>query len=607
MKRIISILLAVIIAISTISFSFTALAASDDNVMKVTYYYVGNGDCAFIEFPLDEGQTQRETILIDSGLQGYYKEDDENRTLAKADEKKYIDNVVSSIKAKGYDTISYVVETHPHFDHIAGMTTILSEFEIGTYYRPNVITATQTFDNTIEMLDNLEKEPIYLEKGMVLDDSDLYDVTCLSPSKINEFDDDLYNSNKAKMDSLLNDDSVVLKIKYKDNSFLFTGDIERTVEAELVKNYGSDLKCDVLKLPHHGSTTSSTPEFLSAVSPTYTVISCGINNKYGHPYNATLKKLLEIKTRIFRTNFQPIGKNNLPAPIEFKADGKNISTSAVESDFPASTRAVNSIYRINDSLTISWDKDFNATGYYVFKSEGGSYKKVATIEDLNVTSYTDYGLTPGKKYYYKVQSYNGFSTSNDSNSVTGVIPLATPTGVVVTRNGPKSLKITWTAVQNASGYQIYRATSANGNYTLVSTVADGKTTSFKNYELTTGKNYYYKVVAYGQYVEALSEASAYSYAKPAPLKPTNVKLTKKNSTSINISWKKVTGATGYAIYRSTSKNGKYTKVATTKSTSFTNKKLKSKKTYYYKVRAYKTVKSKNVYGDYSSIVKKKLK
>ncbi len=571
MKKIISVFLSLIICISSLSISSTAFAG--DGLLKVTYFYVGNADSAFIQFP------DGETMLIDAGLPDYS------------------DNVVNYIKSTGTDTISYVVETHPHFDHIGGMVKILDNFEIGAYYRPDTITKTQTFENTVKKLEEINKNPIYLKKGMEIDDSEEYDIKCLSPSKINPFDEELYKTERAEMDSKINDNSVVLKVKYKNNSFLFTGDIERTVESELIANYGAELKCDVLKVPHHGSVTSSTQDFLNAVSPAYSVVSCGIENEYGHPHNATLKKLVNIKTHIYRTD--------LSGNITFTSNGAEIKTDATECNLPATARKIGAISTSYNNISFNWDYDPEAAGYEIYRSTGGAYTKIAAVSK-DVISYTDYNLPQGGKYYYKVKSFNDYSTSDYSNFMYAFTKLPAAR-LTATRNGPQSVKLSWNFVENCKGYYIYRATSKKGSYRKIATITNPYTLTYKNYKLTTGKTYYYKIIAYGNYSQCNSGYSNITSAKPAPLEPKSLKLKKKSKTSIKVSWKKVSGASGYVVYRATSKKGKYKRVATTKKTSLTNKGLKKKKTYYYKVRAYKTVKGKKYYGSYSTVKKLKLK
>ncbi|MFP5114326.1 S8 family serine peptidase [Bacillaceae bacterium C204] len=184
---------------------------------------------------------------------------------------------------------------------------------------------------------------------------------------------------------------------------------------------------------------------------------------------------------------------------------------------------------------------------------------------------------------------------------------STPTSVKVASSDYNKLTVSWAKVSGASGYEVYRATSKTGAYSKAAAVS-GSTSSYANSSLTTGQTYYYKVVAYTN-VEGkklVSPSSSIVSAKPGLKTPTSVKADKASSTSIKVSWSKVSGASGYKVYRATSKSGSYTKVKTTTSGSYTNTKLTKGKTYYYKVRAYRTVNGKKVYSSYSSIVYKRL-
>jgi len=164
-----------------------------------------------------------------------------------------------------------------------------------------------------------------------------------------------------------------------------------------------------------------------------------------------------------------------------------------------------------------------------------------------------------------------------------------------------SVKISWGKVANVSGYQVHRATSQNGTYKSVKTTTS---TSFTNTGLTSGKTYYYKVRTY-KTVDGKKIYGDYSSiivsVKPTPLKVTGVKAVKVKSGQAKISWSKQANVSGYQILRATSKTGTYKSVATTTKLNYTNKKLTAGKKYYYKVRAYKTVSGKKVYGEYSSI------
>jgi lactocepin len=184
---------------------------------------------------------------------------------------------------------------------------------------------------------------------------------------------------------------------------------------------------------------------------------------------------------------------------------------------------------------------------------------------------------------------------------------STPTSVKVASSDYNKLTVSWAKVTGASGYEVYRATSKTGAYSKAATVS-GSTSSYANSGLTTGQTYYYKVVAYTtvEGKKLVSPSSSIVSAKPVLKTPASVKADKASSTSIKVSWSKVSGASGYKVYRATSKSGSYTKVKTTTSGSYTNTKLTKGKTYYYKVRAYRTVNGKKVYSSYSSIVYKRL-
>lgn len=182
-----------------------------------------------------------------------------------------------------------------------------------------------------------------------------------------------------------------------------------------------------------------------------------------------------------------------------------------------------------------------------------------------------------------------------------------PTSVKVASADYNKLTVNWAKVTGASGYDVYRATSKAGAYTKVATVSKS-TPNYLNSSLTTGQTYYYKVVAYTT-VEGIklgSPSSSIVSAKPVPNTPGSVKAAKESSTSIKVSWDKVSGANGYKVYRATSKYGSYTKVTDTTSLSYTNSKLTKGNTYYYKVIAYRTVSGNKVYSSYSSVVSKGL-
>ncbi|WP_305146634.1 3D domain-containing protein [Anaerovorax odorimutans] len=183
--------------------------------------------------------------------------------------------------------------------------------------------------------------------------------------------------------------------------------------------------------------------------------------------------------------------------------------------------------------------------------------------------------------------------------------LAAPAGVKAKSVGMKTIKIQWKKVEGASGYRVYRSTKKNGKYKKIATVKGGKT-SYNNKKRTTGKTYYYKVRAYSGSVQ-----SGYSKTVSAKARPVKtVVKAKAGEEKITVTWKKISGASGYHVYRSGSKNGKYKRIKTInkgKITRFTNSKLKGGKSYYYKVRAYKKIKGKKVFAAYSAPASAKAK
>ena len=180
---------------------------------------------------------------------------------------------------------------------------------------------------------------------------------------------------------------------------------------------------------------------------------------------------------------------------------------------------------------------------------------------------------------------------------------AAVSGVSAKSASYQSVTVSWKADAKAKFYEVYRSTSANGEYTLV--VLTSKT-SFTNTSLTCGTTYYYKVRAYGMNNDTKLYGDYSSVVKAAPAlgKVSISKVKASGKKKVKVTWKKLSGASGYQVYCATAKSGKYKSVKTIKSGStkkFTNKKLKSGKKYYYKVRAYRTVGGKNIYGSFSGV------
>ena len=256
------------------------------------------------------------------------------------------------------------------------------------------------------------------------------------------------------------------------------------------------------------------------------------------------------------------------------------------------------------SVNLSWDSIPGINKYEIYRSktENGTYSKVA-ISDNN--SYTDSNLKSGETYYYKIKCVDG-----EFSNVLTVNTICSEPKAKVSASQSKTIKVSWNKVYGANGYELYRSTSKDGKYSKVKTITDGKTLSFDDTKLETGRTYYYKVRAY----KTINNKKVYS--DYSSVVSTTLKLSKPSVTlssayrKICVKWKKVNDASGYEVYRASSKNGKYSKVKTItdgKTLSFDDTKLETGRTYYYKVRAYKTINNKKVYSDYSSVVSTTLK
>ena len=264
-----------------------------------------------------------------------------------------------------------------------------------------------------------------------------------------------------------------------------------------------------------------------------------------------------------------------------------------------------------NQMTVKWNSVTGADGYYVERATS-AHDTYSLVCDTTGTSFTNKSLEFNKGYYYRVRAYrtglNGLIIGAVSSVSSAKTQLA-KTSSLKTSATYNSATLTWAKVTGATNYRIYRATSKSGKYSLIKTVSSS-TTSYKNSGLTTNKTYYYKVVAIravtmnGKKVTYTGISSSIVSAKPSFTKPVIQSMTSKKY-SIRLGWGKVSGANGYAIYRSNSKNGTYSRIAYTTKTYYNNKKLKSNKTYYYKIRAYRTVDGVKKYSNYSSIKYKK--
>lgn len=249
---------------------------SESTDLEVHFIDVGQGDSILIK----QGGS---SMLIDAGDNGYGK------------------TVVNYLNANNIQKLDYVIGTHPHADHIGGLDDVINTFDIGKVIMPKVTSNTKTFEDVITAIRN---------KGLKITTPVVGDTFELEGAKFT-----ILGPNSEKYGNL-NNYSVVVKLEYGENSFLFTGDVEALAEKEVLDN-GLNIKADVLKVAHHGSDTSNTDVFLNKVNPKYAVIQVGENNRYKHPDNIVLERL---KARNITTY-----RNDLNGTVLAISDGNIIS------------------------------------------------------------------------------------------------------------------------------------------------------------------------------------------------------------------------------------------------------------------------------------------
>ena len=231
----------------------------DRSNLTVTFIDVGQGDAIWIVSPYNT------TMLIDAG---------ESDTVAK---------VIDVIEPVAY--INFVVATHPHSDHIGGMTTILDTYRIGQFVDSGYPHTTSVYENLLTVIENKPVLYTNVKNGDTIRFSPEIDVKVLNPQ--DEFFDEI------------NDNSVVLLMTYRDVSFLFAGDAGEAAEKVYVRSLRD---VTVLKVPHHGSDTGTSDYLLSRISPKISVISVGPNNQYSHPDDLTIVHLKTTMSKIYRTD-----------------------------------------------------------------------------------------------------------------------------------------------------------------------------------------------------------------------------------------------------------------------------------------------------------------
>lgn len=226
--------------------------------MYIYYFNVGQGDCSLII-------SDNKTMLIDAG-------NNEDGSL-----------IVNYLNELGIKKIDYLVGTHPHEDHIGGLDDVIDSFEIGTIYMPKVSSTTKTFEDVLDSISN---------KNLTITTVNIGDKFALGKAN----GEILFVDNNYSGDSY-NDCSIVINLEYESQNFLFMADAEESIEKDLNLS-----QVAVLKVGHHGSSTSTSEEFIKNIAPSVSIISCGADNSYGHPHKQTIEVLKDVHSKIYRTD-----------------------------------------------------------------------------------------------------------------------------------------------------------------------------------------------------------------------------------------------------------------------------------------------------------------
>lgn len=275
----------VILILLLSSFFYTFFSYVQKNFFQVSnhnlrfhFIDVGQGDSSLIITP------KGNTILIDAGDEAHAKK------------------VVSYIREQGIEKLDLVIATHPDADHIGGMDKVIKNFDIYVFAMPDVSAKTNQYKQIQRELKAKKMKTTRLYQGDEVQIDDSLDFEILSPVKGKKYDD-------------TNEYSIVAKIVYKDTSFILMGDATMENEVDIINNV-PDIDIDVLKLGHHGSSTSSSDYFITKTSPKIAIISCGKNNKYGHPHQEVMRVLKKHGVTPYRTDEM--------GDIVITSDGKEI-------------------------------------------------------------------------------------------------------------------------------------------------------------------------------------------------------------------------------------------------------------------------------------------
>ncbi len=528
---------------SVLLFALLAIAFSDnsayaaDGKLNVHYLDVGQADSILVDLP------NNEVMLIDGGNYGTGE------------------TVVDYLKNQGITNIDYMINTHPHNDHVGGLIKVMNSdaFTVEKIYMTKAIDAVPRFIEFTELLDEKRIEPEEIMAGQFLINDTVGDkkltVKCIAPFKL--------------VDDNTNNNSIVLKLEYGSISYLFMADAEAEEEQEILSS-GENIKCDVYKVGHHGANTSSTQAFIDAVNPKAAVITADTSvNSTGLPAETILTRLNKAGADIYRTD--------LLGAIVSTSDGNSFSMNKTpQAD----------IYLPSGQVTFS-QEEYTYTGSAIIPEItikiGGIELKEGIDYILVCKDNVDVGTATltcvGKGNYYGSRE--------------------------------KKFKIVKKSISNATYFHVGDKVYTGSKLSPSIVVKDGEKKLKKDKDYTVS---YTKTTNIGQGVVTVKGKGNYSGSQKVyfTIKPKKTSISSKQSLKngkVMLVWQKISYADGYQILYSVNNKKQFKTLKNVKGGSITSltKKLAAVKKYYFYIRSYKVVDGKKIYSDSSAIISLKHK
>jgi len=321
--------------------------------LKIHFIDVGQGDSILIE------EADGQKILVDGG-------DRSNQITAE---------IINYLKDQKVKKLDYIISTHPHADHIGGLVDIIDSFEVENVLDSGKIHSSKTYENYLIKID---RENINFETPREGDKLKLgqSEIIFLHPDqKIDQYD--------------LNNSSLVFVLKFFQHKFLFTGDIEKEIESELLQK-NPELKVNLIKVPHHGSRSSSSAEWISKLKPEVAVIQVGADNHYGHPAAEVIELYQNEGARVYRNDLNGdivITTDGSNYTVKVEQNAKNIKAGAENSSKTATSDQSNLI-NINTADSSTLDQLWGvgpatAKNIIDYRDKYGDFKQAEEIKNVD--------------------------------------------------------------------------------------------------------------------------------------------------------------------------------------------------------------------------------